>query len=210
MRKRLLAAVPLLAVFAVCVYFAVSGRGVSAELAFARFLNPDARKNAVMLLFTKLGETSGVIGAIALLLLIPATRGRIGLPVGLTVLASWITNTAVKTLVARARPEERLLEISSLSFPSGHAMNNAALYIGILLLAWSFCKTRAQKTALAVFCCGMPFMIGLSRVYFNVHYISDVIGGWCLGAAFALAGSAVGRRLAWRMKHGTSKGSSEI
>ena len=101
----------------------------------------------------------------------------------------------IKELVGRERPLERLLEVGGYSFPSGHATNNAALYIGIMLLALPLLKKRSHKLWLSAGCILLTFMIGISRIYFNVHYFSDVVCGWCLGTAFAVVFTEIYFRL---------------
>lgn len=202
MQKKIIALSALLLVFAISAVLAVCGTLENAELSFAKFLNSSASHNRIMKYFTDIGEFSGVFSAIVLLLLVPVTRKNIGLPVGLTVLAGWIIQMSAKLLIGRERPTERLLEITGYSFPSGHAMNSTTLYISVLLLCLKFCKNNIQKAVLAAGCILIPFMIGISRVYFNVHFITDVIGGWCLGAAFAVAGSMVVQRV----ENGKTKG----
>ncbi|WP_229775907.1 phosphatase PAP2 family protein [Deinococcus ruber] len=65
------------------------------------------------------------------------------------------------------------------SFPSGHAAGSAALLLGIGLLGWS---TR-WRWPVACGCCALALLVGLSRVYLDFHYLSDVLGGWALALA---------------------------
>lgn len=178
-------------VFAACAALAVSGAAVGFERLVAEFINPDKNKNAVLRFFSYIGEAYGVIVITAATMLIPATRRRVGAPLSVAVIFAWLANTGLKRLIGRARPAGRLLEIGGYSFPSGHAASNAALYIGIMLLGLKLCKTRTQKAVLISVCLLMTFLIGYSRIYFNVHYLSDVVGGWCFGAIVAIVTSEI-------------------
>jgi undecaprenyl-diphosphatase len=115
-------------------------------------------------------------------------RARLGAGVLLaTVAAQTMTNSGLKALFARARPEvfDHLDYTWDLSFPSGHAAQNACLWLLVALLV--------DRRLLII---GIPLAvaIGLSRVILGVHWPSDVIGGWALGTAFALIGAeAAGR-----------------
>lgn len=171
-------------VFVAAFVVAITGVFQQSELSFAKFLNPNREKNPFFLFFTNIGEAYGVI-PIALAFFLLPNRKKIAIPIGVTVSVSWILNETIKLLVARPRPIEMLLHKSSYSFPSGHAMNNGALYIAIIICLWSLCKNKKQKISVGLIAL-IPFIIGLSRVYFNVHYISDVVAGWCLGIMIAI------------------------
>jgi undecaprenyl-diphosphatase len=95
----------------------------------------------------------------------------------------------LKALFARDRPEEalRMVEVINPSFPSGHAMLSAVVYLTLGALVARFAATRRVK----VFALGgasvLALLVGASRVYLGVHWPSDVLAGWCLGGAWALA-----------------------
>lgn len=99
-------------------------------------------------------------------------------------------NWGLKLLVGRDRPEvvPHLVQVSNASYPSGHAMLAAATYLTVaamLARAQPRRRARVYLLALAVL---LVVLIGVSRLYLGVHWPSDVLGGWCLGSAWALAG----------------------
>ncbi len=96
----------------------------------------------------------------------------------------WVT----KGIVERARPTEvpHVVHVSGFSYPSGHSLATAALYITIAVIASSHLRTRATKAALVAGVALLVALVGLSRVYLGVHYPSDVLGGMSLGASWAL------------------------
>ena len=105
-----------------------------------------------------------------------------------SVLTGWLASTLLKILVARPRPDivPHLVEVSDLSFPSGHAMVSAVTYLTLgALLART---QRYQSTRIFVMGAGvfLAVIIGLSRIYLGVHYPTDVFAGWCAGALWAL------------------------
>jgi len=89
----------------------------------------------------------------------------------------------IKDAVDRPRPPDPLASSSGPSFPSGHAAHSV---IYLWLAATIVLRLRpgmARGTAVVVTGIVLTALIGLSRVYLNVHYLSDVSAGWALGAA---------------------------
>jgi membrane protein DedA with SNARE-associated domain len=96
----------------------------------------------------------------------------------------------LKGEIDRPRPANPLVSSSGSSFPSGHAANSV-LYVWlavtiVLRLRPGMARAAAVVTGGIV----LTILVGLSRVYLHVHYLSDVSGGWALGAAaFSLCGA---------------------
>ena len=116
-----------------------------------------------------------------LLLILPSTR-RIGLAASIANLTSHLIVQALKRSVVRPRPDESgvlslALSPDAFSFPSGHACAAMALAVTV-----SFSNFSAGCFAL-----GLALLVGASRVYLRVHYVSDVLAGQLLGAAAAVA-----------------------
>jgi undecaprenyl-diphosphatase len=98
----------------------------------------------------------------------------------------------IKDAVARPRPTEQLVHASGYSYPSGHAAHSV-LYVWlaftiVLRLRPGMARAAAVLTAGIV----LAALVGLSRVYLGVHYLSDVSGGWALGAAAFSFCAAIG------------------
>lgn len=110
----------------------------------------------------------------------------------LLVLISVVGGIAISTLLknafARPRPElvAHLVDVNTLSFPSGHAMLSAVTFltIGALLArVQSRLRTRIYLIGVAITLC---LLVGVSRVYLGVHFPTDVLAGWSAGAAWAM------------------------
>lgn len=205
MKKKLLIIIPLLAVFAVGVYFGITDSYIKYESVIFDILNPENAKNGFMKFMTDMGEASSIIAIIIVLLTIPQTRLTVGLPAGLIALTSRIINTVIKSLIARPRPVDMLLEVGEYSFPSGHSMNGAAFFIALMLLIMRLCKTKGEKSIICILFISITLIIGISRLYFKVHYISDVLSGWALGAVIAILGNELYGYIIDRRKNGTGK-----
>lgn len=122
------------------------------------------------------------------LLLLAALLGGAALSLGL------------KDVFERERPTlvPHLDVVSTYSFPSGHALLSAVVYLTIgAILARLFSKRRVKLYLLGV-ATSLALLVGVSRVYVGVHYPSDVLAGWCAGAAWAALCWLVTIFLQWR------------
>ena len=72
-----------------------------------------------------------------------------------------------------------------MSFPSGHAMDSAIIYLTMAALLARFVQPLALKLYFLGLAAVLTFLIGVSRVYLGVHYPSDVLAGWVGGLAWA-------------------------
>jgi membrane-associated phospholipid phosphatase len=111
--------------------------------------------------------------------------------------AGWVTAAIVtvgpltallKELVGRVRPafEDGGASYGGLSFPSGHSSGIATLVTVALVLAWPRLTARQRRLA-TVAGVAMVVLVGLTRMWLGVHFLSDVVGGWSLGVAWTLA-----------------------
>jgi undecaprenyl-diphosphatase len=93
-----------------------------------------------------------------------------------------LLNDALKAMFHRARPEPLLGLISaqSYSFPSGHAMESAAFYTYVGYLGWRLLHGH-WRVVLLVLLGVLVALVGLSRLYLEAHYLSDVLGGYLAG-----------------------------
>ncbi len=98
-----------------------------------------------------------------------------------------IINLIVKYSVRRDRPiDVGLISEIGYSFPSAHAMLSMAIFGLIIYFVIKYGKSIALKITLTSLLSIMIILVGLSRVYLGVHYFSDVLSGWILGATFTL------------------------
>lgn len=101
-------------------------------------------------------------------------------------LGAGLLNQLMKFLFQRPRPDEvfHLVEQGGYSFPSGHSMGSMITYGALLFLVFQFAKTPVIRWLAVIVLCSLILLIGYSRVYLGVHYPSDIIGGFSLGAAW--------------------------
>lgn len=109
---------------------------------------------------------------------------------------AWFLSQSLKHLVGRLRPDAvtHLVEVTSPSFPSGHAFLAAFVY-PTLAYVWTRHHERDALGRYVSFCAMVIMaMVGFSRLYLGVHYITDVLGGWALGLSISAATAAIVRR----------------
>lgn len=147
--------------------------------------------NSSLTLITHLGDAPIQTLWLTLVCAVAAWRARSWLPailglvggVGIAVII-----VTAKTLVGRQRPDPpfALVHSHGFSFPSGHAAGAAA--VG-LLSAWMLCRwvihPWAAQVAVWALTLTVVALIGFSRLYLGVHFVTDVLAGWLLGAAWA-------------------------
>ncbi|MFL0199717.1 phosphatase PAP2 family protein [Exiguobacterium acetylicum] len=93
-----------------------------------------------------------------------------------------VLNQVVKFAFVRERPSlNELVGGVGYSFPSGHSAMAFAVYTGFLVVAFRHLKTGG-KVLVSILTIGLFLAMGASRIILNVHYFSDVIGGYCFAA----------------------------
>ncbi|MCS6927187.1 MAG: phosphatase PAP2 family protein [Candidatus Binatia bacterium] len=107
---------------------------------------------------------------------------------------------ALKHLFGRERPDMilHLVMVHSSSFPSGHAMLSAVVYLTLGALLAQVARQRTSQIYFLAVALVLTFLIGLSRIYLGVHYPTDVLAGWAVGLAWALLCWLVARFLQQR------------
>lgn len=113
------------------------------------------------------------------------------------VAGGWLLSTSLKILIARQRPDivPHLVDINDFSFPSGHAMLSAVTYLTLCGLLARHQATRGARIFMMAAGLFLTLLIGSTRVFLGVHYPTDVLGGWCAGATWALLCWYVARKL---------------
>lgn len=106
--------------------------------------------------------------------------------VSAAVIGGAVISTVLKGLLDRQRPGLEHVEVFTASFPSGHAMLAAVTYLTLGALLARSAQTRQLKVFFIGSALFLTVLIGLTRLYLGVHYLTDVLGGWGLGAAWAL------------------------
>ena len=102
--------------------------------------------------------------------------------IGKSLNVSWF-----KAMFGRERPDiPHLVEATSMSFPSGHSASASSLYLMLAFIMTRNIESAAERTFIFASAGVLIFLIGFSRIYLGVHYPTDVLAGWALGAVWAM------------------------
>lgn len=138
---------------------------------------------------------------IAVVGLLIRRQSRLAVYLIITGVGGLILDPSLKALVGRLRPvvDVPITHAPGNSFPSGHALGSFVAYGALLLVFLPAMAPRWRKPAIAIVGV-LVFLIGLTRIALGVHFVSDVLGGWLLGAVW-LGVTAYAFRL-WRRERG--------
>jgi undecaprenyl-diphosphatase len=187
----------------------------------ARAATPHAFDTEILLAFRHAGQPDSPIGPLwlqgavrdvtalgssaVLVLITTATiiylmlirRPATALFIFVAVAGGQVLSNLLKLEVDRPRPDlvSHLVNETSLSFPSGHAMLSAVTYLTLGSLAARFLPGRTTKVFVLCLAVLITLLVGTSRVYLGVHWPSDVLAGWCAGFAWAMLCWLVARLL---------------
>jgi undecaprenyl-diphosphatase len=101
--------------------------------------------------------------------------------------ASYVCTQLSKSFIERPRPAAitALVEARGFSYPSGHALMTAAMYVTIALILHRHLQLQSQRIVLVLSSTTIILLVALSRVYLGVHYPSDIVSGTLLGTGLA-------------------------
>lgn len=143
-----------------------------------------------MKLATKLSnpEVMIVIAIISILFCIKLIKNKkLSLGIILNLAGITIINQILKFIFRRERPNGyRLIEMSGYSFPSGHAMASLAFYGLLIYITKRLVKNKYLKILLITLNIAIIILIGVSRIYLGVHYLSDVLTGYSISIIYLL------------------------
>ena len=143
---------------------------------------------SVMRQVTRLGSATVLAPLTLVVVILLAVKRRVDL-VGFVVVAligGLLLADLAKAVMDRTRPPVRIAldSLQGLSFPSGHSTQAMATYVSLAVVVIALCRPRALRFAALAGAIVVALLVGASRVYLGVHWATDVIGGWFLGAVW--------------------------
>lgn len=139
--------------------------------------------NSLLMVFTSAFNNFSFffIVLIAFVLLGKQKLWKEGFLLGGSILVSYIVCSIFKLLVSRERPFGAMLDESGYSFPSGHALKVTLFMLLFIFLYTETIPSFIGRKFLITFGWITIFLVCLSRLYFSVHWFTDVLGGFLLG-----------------------------
>ena len=148
---------------------------------------------------TGLGSTAVLclIVAATIGFLLLARRRRTALFVFAATSLAALANQLLKLHFQRPRPDliPNYMYLDTWSFPSGHAMLSATVYLTLGALLARLTPVRYLRLYILGIAALLSLLVGISRIYLGVHWPSDVLAGWAAGAAWALGAWSLAQRM---------------
>jgi undecaprenyl-diphosphatase len=140
---------------------------------------------AVMRFVTAFGGTLVIVAVTVVVaaLLVLKNRTRLAVFLCTAAVGASILSSVAKLIVDRQRPPpaDRLAQVVSASYPSGHAIQATATYLALAVVGTCCLRTK-WATALGAGAVMIALSVGITRLYLGVHWATDVAVGWLLGA----------------------------
>ncbi len=178
MKKEYLIGIPIL-LLCVIIVFIATGNIACIDNTFYKLIVHKDYLTAIFKFLTNFGSTLYIVIFCIILFFIYKNKKEVFNLYGL-ILISTILNNVLKLIFKRPRPNlVHLVPENTYSFPSGHSMAAMTLYGFLIYLIWKSKIKKELKIASITALSLLILLIGFSRIYLNVHYFSDVIGGFC-------------------------------
>lgn len=145
--------------------------------------------------YTGLGQWI-VLAAAALVVVAALTRSarrREAAFLFIAMIVELVLNHALKTAFGHSRPpaSEALVHAGGYAFPSGHAMASATFALALAVIAWP----ARWRVPAAILAATFALLMGFSRIYLGVHWLTDVLAGWAMAVA-VVSGTELGMEIA--------------
>lgn len=185
--------IPFLLIILLITAKVIAGRELYIDKLAYQFFIENLRNDKLtifMKLATKLSNPEVMIG-ITIISIIICTKfvknKKLSLGIILNLSGITLINQMLKFIFKRQRPTGyRLIEMSGYSFPSGHAMASLAFYGLLIYIIKRLVKNKPIKILLIILNIAIIILIGVSRIYLGVHYLSDVLTGYSISIIYLL------------------------
>ena len=187
-KKKNLILITSLILFIFVTYFIFSNKITYLDSQVHSYILGIRNKNLTSILITITNVSSAyALIVISILLLLIIKEKKIPLLISLNLIYSYTLNIIAKAIFTRPRPIGiNLIEESGFSYPSGHSMVSMAYYGFIAYIIYKKQTNKLIKTIIIISLILTILLVGFSRIYLGVHYLSDVIGGFLLSTFYLM------------------------
>lgn len=151
--------------------------------------------NIMILDITALGglALNFILGILAIVIFLLARDPAAAIHLTLTTAGGFGISILMKNIIVRPRPTiiPQLIHASGFSYPSGHSITSAAVYLTMAILACRHFKSYQARLILLTLSGVMIALISFSRIYLGVHYPTDTLSGALIGISWALIMAAL-------------------
>ena len=168
------------------------------------FRNPRLNDFAVDITALGSGTVVTIFVFVASILLLLKKRNRETIHLVFAAVGSGLLTSMMKSYFERPRPDGlvHLVNVDGYSYPSGHSLTSAAVYFTFAVLICNSFQQWSRRWIIIGLFLIIIFLVGLSRVYLGVHYISDVLAGIFVGVGWAALLGAIRSYLERRKSNG--------
>lgn len=172
----------LITLFIINTYLVITNKITNIDILVHNYILTIRNNNltSILLIITNISSAYALI-AISLILLLSLKKKKTPLLMSFNLGCAFICNQIIKSIIERPRPIGiNLITESGYSYPSGHAMVSMSYFGYLIYLIYKSNKSKTMKIFLIILLSIMIILIGFSRIYLGVHYLSDIIGGFLL------------------------------
>ena len=142
----------------------------------------------IMIIITNIGSAYSLISITFLISLIAIIKNK-KLPLNtiINLISVFIISQIFKNIIHRQRPlNEFLVSATGYSYPSGHSMVSLAYFLYIAISLCKYTNNKLLKIIIKLLSILLILVIGFSRIYLGVHYLTDVLAGYLLGLSYLM------------------------
>lgn len=152
----------------------------------------------IVKVITNIGDTICII-IIAIISLLFFKDKKINMSIIVNLVIVTILNNILKLIFKRPRPDlDALVTETSYSFPSGHSMISMAFYGYFIYLIYKYVENKMIKWGIISILSIVILLIGISRVYLGVHYVTDVISGFCFSISYLIIYTSIMKKIIYK------------
>ncbi len=175
--------ISLFLIFKVCLSSKIRIDDISHDFVSSYLVNDNV--TLIMKIITNLGSSWFLI-MLTIFGLILIKNKKIGILISSNLIMITIINNVLKIIFQRNRPLDMIIFEDGYSFPSGHAMVSLAFYGMLIYLVNRYVNKKRTRIFLTVILSLVIIGIGFSRIYFGVHYVSDVLCGFSISICYLI------------------------